>query len=189
MRGRLSVTGAHDRHGRWMGAHAVARDAAGGAGGIEKGRGWHARQLKARPGKVASSSLAESGHRDCRKGRFPALPLPSSEVTPMSIFDHSDHRLLVEDLARTVDEIVPVIDKGLKLVPPEFAAAAKSWPPARKLLSLALLATAERGAGIDDDISDLEATLFQELSRRLVSSRRSARCYDWLSRTGSYSGR
>src|SRR5207245_10058655 len=131
----------------------------------------------------------ESRQRDRRKVRFLAVHLRGSEGAPSSIFDQFEHRLLVEDLARTVDEIVPVIDKGLKLVPPEFAAAAKSWPPARKLLSLALLATAERGAGIDDDISDLEATLFQELSRRLVSSRCSARCYDWLSRTGSYSGR
>jgi hypothetical protein len=32
---------AHERDGHWMGAHAVARDAAGGVGGAEQSRGGH----------------------------------------------------------------------------------------------------------------------------------------------------
>jgi SpoVK/Ycf46/Vps4 family AAA+-type ATPase len=88
----------------------------------------------------------------------------------MSIFDRSNHRLLVEDIARTVDEIAPVFDKGLKLLPPEAAAETKNWLPARQLLSLGLLSIAWRGAGIDHDISNLEATLSQQLRPRFDPS-------------------
>ena len=37
---------AHERDGHWMGADAVARDAAGGAGGAEEEREW--RKIKIR---------------------------------------------------------------------------------------------------------------------------------------------
>jgi SpoVK/Ycf46/Vps4 family AAA+-type ATPase len=77
-----------------------------------------------------------------------------------------DATRLADDVARTVDTIVPIMEKALGLLSPQHGAIVKDWLPPRELLSLAVRAVPWAAARVDDDISDFEAALYKELGRR-----------------------